>query len=194
MGTIRFTVLLVLAAAASTAAGLGSALLAVRASLTNDLTARNGPWVTPRNVSSPNETMYARAARVIASIGALRKEEALYFNATEDSAGNALSGKCSYRIEGRDPDARWWSITAYGTDRFLIPNPGNRYSVSKTNVVRAVDGSFSIELSTTASPQNWIATSPEGFDLTLRLYNPGATLAKDPLTAPLPAIVKGACR
>lgn len=192
MSTIRLTLLLVLAAATSLAAGLGSAYLAVRASSTNDGTARNGPWLTPRNVSDPNETMYARAARVVASIGALRKEEAIYFNATEDSAGNPLSGNCSYRIEGRDPDARWWSITAYGTDRFLIPNPGNRYSVSKTNVVRAADGSFSIELSTT--PQNWIATSPEGFDLTLRLYNPGAALAKDPLTVPLPAIVKGACR
>lgn len=191
---MRFALLLLLATVVSLGAGIGSAYLAVRAASMNAATARNGPWVMPRNVSNANENMYARAARVIASIGALRKEEAIYFNATHDSAGDALSGTCNYRIDGHDPDTRWWSITAYGTDHFLIPNPGNRHSVSKTSVVRAADGSFSIELSTAASTPNWIATSPKGFDLTLRLYNPGPTLAKDPLTALLPAIVKGACR
>ena len=85
------------------------------------------------------------------------------------------------------------SITLYGNDHYLIDNPSNRYSVGQTNVVRNADGTFVIRLSTVSEQGNWIATSPEGFDVTLRLYNPGETVKANPATAPLPSIVKEAC-
>ena len=50
------------------------------------------------------------------------------------TAADALDGDCRYEIAGRDPDTRWWSVTAYGADDFLIPNSANRYSMAKTTV------------------------------------------------------------
>ena len=124
---------------------------------------------------------------------ALNKSETVYYTARTDSAGERFDGACSYRIEGRDPDARWWSLTAYGNDSFLIDNPGRLYSVSRNTVVRSPDGTFVIRLSTQAEGQNAIATSPDGFDVTLRLYNPGPSVLESPSTVPLPTITKEAC-
>ena len=129
----------------------------------------------------------------IAGLLVLNKDETIYYGAEADSAGAPFDAKCAYRIEGHDPDARWWSITAYGKDHYLIDNPAKRYSVSKTSVTRAVDGSFVIRISTAPDAQNWIAASPDGFQLTLRLYNPGPTVRDDPAAVPLPAITKEAC-
>jgi len=115
------------------------------------------------------------------------------FEANQDSAGQPLDGKCSYRIDGSNPDARWWSITVYGTDHYLLPNSSKRYSVTKTNVVRSADGSFSVRLSTTPEEGNWIATSENGFELTLRLYNPGTSVRERPDAVTLPSVTKEAC-
>jgi hypothetical protein len=97
------------------------------------------------------------------------------------------------RYRGRDPDARWWSITAYAADDFLIPNPAHRYSVSKTQIARAPDGSFTARVSAAPAPGNWIALKPGAFSLSLRLYNPGASIVADPAHVALPRIVKVSC-
>lgn len=174
------------------ALGLGSAYVAIT-SLRGEHAVTNGPWTTSLATGGAGADMYTRAFVALTGLLALNKNETIYFGAQKDSAGEPLDGHCSYRIEGRDPDTRWWSITLYGGDDFLIPNPANRYSVSQTNVVRAADGAFVIRLSTVEETGNWIATSPEGFQITLRLYNPGALVKDNPATTPLPAIVKEAC-
>jgi hypothetical protein len=174
------------------ALGLGSAYYAVT-SLRSEHAVMNGPWTTSLETGGINADMYTRTFVALTGLLALNKDETIYFGADKDSAGAPLDGHCSYRIEGHDPDTRWWSITLYGRDNFLIPNSANRYAVSQTNVVRAADGSFTIRLSTTAEAGNWIATSPDGFQITLRLYNPGALVKKNPATVSLPAIVKEAC-
>ena len=173
--------------------GLGSAYLAMRQALENGLITRNGPWITLLAAGSPDADMYTRAAVALGAIGALRKEETIYFVAPKDSAGSDLRGECNYRIEGRDPDARWWSITLYDNDNFLIDNPSNRYSVSKSNVVRDADGTFAIRLSRSQTDGNWIATSSNGFRITLRLYNPGVSVTDHPASVRLPAIVRETC-
>ena len=65
--------------------------------------------------------------------------------------------------------------------------------MSKTNVVRNAEGAWVVRLSTTEEPTNWIATAPGGFQVTLRLYNPGEAVKNDPAIAELPSIVKEAC-
>lgn len=173
--------------------GLASAYYALNVAMRNDSSVANGPWVTNLETGGTNADNYVRTFVAITGLLALNKDETIYYTATTDSAGEALRGNCSYRIEGRDPDARWWSITLYGNDYFLIDNPANRYSVSQSNVVRSADGTFVIRLSTVAEQGNWIATSPDGFDVTLRLYNPGDTVKANPSAAPLPSIAKEAC-
>jgi hypothetical protein len=103
-----------------------------------------------------------------------------------------LVGNCSYRIEGRDPPARWWSITAYADD-FLIPNSADRYSVSMNSVARGPDGSFAVTLSKTQAEGNWIPVTDGPFDLTIRLYNPQTSVVADPANVPLPIIKRANC-
>jgi hypothetical protein len=190
---VKFVLKLLGSIAAAIVLGLGSAYLAVQGALPADSVVKNGAWVTNLAAGGTNADMYTRTAVAIGGLLALSKEETIYYGAQEDTAGESLDPKCAYRIEGRDPDARWWSITAYGKDHYLIDNPAKRYSVSKTSVVRNADGGFVVRVSGTQEAQNWIATAPDGFQLTLRLYNPGQTVIADPAAAPLPTIVKEAC-
>jgi hypothetical protein len=172
--------------------GLGSAYVAIF-TLRGDAQVKNGPWQTNLLAGSAAADPYVRTYIALVGLLALSKNETIYYEATEDSAGEPLDGKCSYRIDGHDPDARWWSITVYGKDHFLLPNPRKRYSVSKSNIVKSADGSFSVRLSTTPDDGNWIATSEEGFELTLRLYNPSPSVSQRPDAVALPTITKEAC-
>jgi hypothetical protein len=190
---MRFFLRLLAALVAAVVLGLGSAYVATRFAMQGDAAVQNGPWSTSLVTGGTDADAYTRTLVAITGLLALNKDETIYYNADRDSAGDALDGNCSYRIEGRDPDARWWSITVYGRDHFLLDTPSQRYSVSKTNVIRAADGAFVLRLSTVEEPNNWIATSADGFELTLRLYNPGPAVRDNPAGVPLPAIVKESC-
>lgn len=88
----------------------------------------NGPWRTSLTTGSSKANMYTRASVAVAGLFALNKTEAMYFVASNDSEGKTLQSRCTYRIQGISMQARWWSITLYGSDFFLINNPKNRYS------------------------------------------------------------------
>jgi hypothetical protein len=153
----------------------------------------NGPWRTSLFTGSSEGGPYLRANIAAHGLLALRREETMYYTAAGDSDGNALDGNCTYRIEGRDPPTRWWSITAYGGDDFLIPNTLDRYSVSMNSVARRSDGTFVITLSKAQTEGNWIPIVAGRFDLTIRLYNPQANVVADPAHVALPIIKKAIC-
>jgi hypothetical protein len=178
---------------AGIALGLGATwVTAIRGALGGGVS--NGPWTTSLYTGSSEGGPYLRARVAVHGLLALSREETVYYTALRDSDGVMLNGNCTYRLEGRDPPARWWSITAYGADDFLIPNKANRYSVSLNSVVRNADGSFVIVLSKTKAEENWIPVVAGRFDLTIRLYNPGAEIIADPAHVPLPAIKKNECQ
>ncbi len=154
---------------------------------------RDGPWRTSLATGSAQGGAWLRATVALHGLLALNRSETIYYSATTDSAGTALDAHCVYRVTGRDPPARWWSITAYGGDDFLIPNPHRLYSVSKNSVRRGEDGSFAVTLRRDAARPNEIATGTAAFSLTLRLYNPGDAVAEDPAHVALPRIEKAGC-
>lgn len=188
-----FILRLVAALVVAAALGLGSAWYAVKYSTGQATVITNGPWQTDLTAGGTNADMYTRARVALFGLLALNKSETIYYTARGDSSGVPFDPKCNYRIDGKDPDTRWWSFTVYGADSFLVPNPQNKYSVSKNTVVRGTDGTFAIRLSVTPEAQNWIATSPDGFDVTLRLYNPGPSVIADPANVTLPTITREAC-
>jgi hypothetical protein len=157
----------------------------------------NGPWGTNEHIGSAAAGPYLRAGVAVAGLLALNKSETVYYTATTDSDGAALTSNCTYRIEGSDLPGRWWSITAYGADHFLIPNPQKRYAVGKTNVERAADGSFTIRTGGAAAEHNWLATDGAAaapFSLTIRLYNPAPVVTENLAAVELPHIRKEICR
>jgi len=153
----------------------------------------DGPWRTSLYAGSNEGSFFLRAQVAVHGLLALNRHETIYYTAATDSGGGALAGNCTYRIAGKDPPARWWSITAYGADDFLIPNPAGRYSASMNSVTRAADGSFTVTLSKTAAKGDWIALADGRFNLSLRLYNPDGKVAADPEHVVLPTIKKVSC-
>src|SRR5271155_3459518 len=73
----------------------------------------DGPWKTSLVVGSSQSDPYTRARVALHGLLALNRSETIYYTATTDDQGHALDGQCVYEIRGRDPNTRWWSITAY---------------------------------------------------------------------------------
>jgi hypothetical protein len=153
----------------------------------------DGAWKTSLYAGSSEGGPYLRAAIAVHGLLALNRRETIYYTAAADSDGAALNGGCVYQITGRDPPARWWSVTAYGADDFLIPNAAGRYSVSMNSVARRADGSFTITVAKDAAAANGIPVAEAPFNLSLRLYNPDAAVAADPAHVALPVIRKVRC-
>jgi hypothetical protein len=153
----------------------------------------DGPWHTSLFAGSSEGNPYLRAFIAVHGLLALSREETIYYTATDDSDGHALDGHCSYRLEGSALPARWWSITAYGADDFLIQNAADRYSASMNSVARRTDGTFAVTLAQRQVEGDWIPVAAGRFDLTIRLYNPRTDVVAEPGRVALPAIKKAAC-
>lgn len=202
-GTIPRVAAFALKALGATIVGVMLGLLTASLALRSAGGMADGPWRTSLTAGDAGSGAYARARVVLHGLFALNRNETLYYTAATDSDDHKLDGACRYEVYGRAPNARWWSITAYGADDYLIPNPADRYSVAKTTAMVQPDNSFSVQVSrASTSPLasresgggNWIAVEPGRFTLTLRLYNPAPDVARDPSRAVLPAIKLVSCR
>jgi hypothetical protein len=140
----------------------------------------DGPWKTSLYAGSSEGGPYLRASIAVHGLLALNRHETIYYTAATDSDGAALDGACVYQLRGWAPPARWWSITAYGADDFLIPNPANRYSVSMNSVVLGEHSMAVVTVSKTPATMNWIPVTDGRFNLSIRLYNPDDAVAADP--------------
>jgi hypothetical protein len=156
----------------------------------------NGPWSTSLTIGAPEAGPYVRAAVAVAGLLALDRREAVYLTAYTDSDGRPLDGRCRYRLEGGALPARWWSITAYGADHFLIPNDQKTYSFTSDDATRLNNTIYIVHLSSTppAGQGGWIPVREgEPFSLTLRLYNPREGTLERLRTVPLPRIRRESC-
>lgn len=154
----------------------------------------NGVWHTNLDVGSAANDAYSRLQIAITSILALNRSETIYFEATKDAEGQPLTAACDYELKGPAPEARWWSVTAYGPNDMLIHSTGDRYSASAASVETGADGQITIALTPDGSGPNGIATGNAGFVLLLRLYQPAEAVAAAPDAARLFTLTKGSCR
>jgi hypothetical protein len=173
-------------------AGAGAAVQAVRAGF-SDGTLASGPWQTGRDFGSADASALVRARVALGGLLALPRSEAMYFTARTDSDGASLDGRCRYAIRGGRFDARWWSITLYDRAGYLVPNPWHRYSVGSAAIAPGADA-WVIAIDPAEQPGLWIPSpnAPE-FDLTLRLYHPGAGLRDAPQQSAMPEIARLEC-
>jgi hypothetical protein len=181
---------------AAVALGLGSAWAVLRS--VSHYGAAAGPWRASTLAGSPDADLYTRARVALGGLLALNREETMYFVATTDTAGRPLRARCSYRVTGVPPKARWWSVTTYADDLFLFPNEQRRYSVNGKTAALDAQGRFAF-VSGPVAPTGlaalpWIPTPGEGgLYFTLRVYNPEAALSAAPgtLTAPVIELLGG---
>lgn len=171
--------------------GVGSAWWGVKKSPLNSQTIQVGAWEGSTLAGSLDADMYTRARIAVSALLALSRAETMYFIARFDDAGKALRSRCTYRISGVPPKARWWSITAYADDMFLFDAANAHYSLNGTTAKLDANGQF--EFTTGAQEQvgnYWIPTPGDrGLVLTLRLYNPEPTLQNNPASLQVPTIV-----
>ena len=146
-----------------------------------------GPWRMSTVAGSVDADMYTRARVAITGLFALNPNETLYFEASTDDTGKRLRAGCAYQVEGATLPARWWSVTAYADDFFLIANPINRFSFNMGNV-GLVDGRFSFVAAATEQTGKWLPTGAGGFRLIVRLYNPHPSVVENPGRIRLPSI------
>lgn len=154
----------------------------------------NGPWSTNTDNGTANASALSRARVALFGLLALPAKEAMYFSARTDSNGAPLSGNCTYTVSGSELEARWWSITLYKGEGWLVKNEANRWSVGGNAPERDEKGNWSFTVSPDKAEGLWLPTgqTPK-FDLTLRAYHPKGALLNDPANAKLPTIKKERC-
>lgn len=111
-------------------------------------------------------------------------QEAVYWTATVDGAGQTLTGEHNYRLHfppgGLPPNQAFWSLTMTNPQGQMVANPSNRYSVSdRSGLVSNTDGSIDISIQHAAPAgheSNWLPAPDGYFKLWLRVYQPGAAI------------------
>ena len=151
-------------------------------------------WWAMGSAGDPNADMYTRALIAEVGVFALTKDEAVYYFADADDDGNRMHYLNDYEViwdkETVALPARWWSITAYAQDNFLIKNDLGKYSYtpdkdSSSNKFRFVFTSKSSEeaiASGLVTSEDEILPSGPAKDgrpynsLSIRLYHPDKIL------------------
>ncbi|WP_295492591.1 DUF1214 domain-containing protein [Sphingorhabdus sp. EL138] len=173
--------------------GAAYAVQLVRGGL-NDGLVSSGPWETGKSFGTVDASTLTRAKVALSGLLALPAKEAMYFTATRDSNGRALDGRCTYDVRGGTLDGRWWSVTLYEGEGWLVKNAAKRWSIPASAVTTDAQGRWSFTVSPDTQSGSWLPTgSVEAFDLTLRLYHPSADIIKSPETAQMPAIDRKGC-
>jgi hypothetical protein len=100
----------------------------------------------------------------------------------DDVTGKPLTGRHRYTIRfarGQLPPANaFWSVTAYGKDRYLVPNPIDRYAIGDRTkgLRRGRDGSLTIYVQHSrpsgSAAANWLPVPSGSFRLAMRIYEP----------------------
>jgi hypothetical protein len=176
------------------AIGLGATWLTIKRGVAfGSLTI--GAWTAWPKSGSISIDPYARAA--VARTGELPigTGDGVAFYARTDDAGNNLDGRCTFSISGLTPAARYWTLTLYDLDGRLVANTIDRHGFTSTEIVRDVEGRFTVNVAPRARPGNWLPTGGiERYVLVLRLYDtPIGVATRTAKEGPMPAIVRKAC-
>ncbi len=140
-------------------------------------------WLVPgRYIGAYGTNYLGRAIIATAALGANTPPETVYPLAVDDVDGRPLSGRHRYAIRfprGQLPPANaFWSVTIYGKDRYLVPNPIDRYAIGDRTkgIRRGPDGSLTIYVQhgrpKGAAAANWLPAPSGRFRLAMRIYEP----------------------
>lgn len=160
-----------------------------------------GPWKTHLGVGRKQTPRIEKAAIARIGLGANDSDETIYWNAFTDDEGNLLRSENNYRIMFRSKppvryqDKGFWSITVYGKDKFLVPNPLKKYMIhSDDSLEMGREASFSIFLSRNEpdNPDSWIPlpATDEKFSIAFRCYVPDKDMKMNVRAIELPSILR----
>jgi hypothetical protein len=160
----------------------------------NSFGERYGAWTHNRAAGSTSADLYTRAIIAKEGLLALSAREALYFNLAEDPDERPLNEGCIYELSGRGLDARWWSVTLYADDGFLVQNNDVAYSIDASRVRLDRTGTWRARIAPVrGNAAYWLSSraARRDFSLTLRVYNPHRDFRASAET--LPALNRLSC-
>ncbi len=160
-------------------------------------------WGTgSRKVGVYGADFEARALVARFGLGALAPDDAIYQQANADGEGKALDGASAYLIhfeKGKLPPVNaFWSLTMYDDMGYFIANPIHRYAIGdRDKLVFNPDGSLDIRIQKDPPAEgdkaNWLPAPTGRFNLSLRMYWPGADIVSGKWKAPAPVVVCTMC-
>lgn len=190
----RLPLLVAIALVTAFGLGIGSAVTMLDAS-SGFGAIRIGPWAAFPEAQTTNADPYARSHRARAGRLLLGSAEGLIFQADEDQDGRRLSPACTYEMTGQTPPARFWTLFA-GDDINEPLDPGAELpaSFNSWNVLRNGDGTFTVRISASAQPGNWLAVRPgKRFRLVLALLDTPTAGSSGVLDIAMPTLLKVGC-
>jgi hypothetical protein len=154
-----------------------------------------GAWVAAPKNGSREIDPYARAS--IARSGELPvgSGDGVAFLASADDTNRPLDGRCDVVLSGSTPQARFWTLTLYDPQGYLVANSIDRQGFTSQEIVRRADGTFEIVVAPRARAGNWLPSGGvEHYVLVLRFYDsPVGVATRAAREAPMPAVTVRAC-
>ena len=143
----------------------------------SDAVKQNG-WRTGRAATDSGADILKRAVGAKFGLGGHQAIENRSYIAQGDAAGQPLNGNQAlvlrFAADEMPPCNAFWSLTAYGTDLYLVANEIDRWSISDRTpgLHYAADGSLTITLSAKrpAETANWLPVPDGPYLLGLRVY------------------------
>ena len=122
--------------------------------------------------------------------------EGLELIAERDDAGQALDGRCRYRLSGATPPTRGWTIGITDGDGLPFRLPLERTGFTDSEIVRPEDGGLAIIAAATPEAGNWLPVPASGrFQFRLRLYDtPISSQTGETRATNLPRVTRLDCR
>lgn len=153
-----------------------------------------GPWAVWPAVGVTDPDPYTRAYLARRGQLQLGRSEGLRFVAETDSAGKALNAACSYRVDGKTPQASLWTLVALDRKGRNIARPGTPLFMDDTHLQRGPDGTFSIDVGPDLSGGDWLETEAKGsLRLVLTLYDTPVPSGRGEDGLAMPTITKAGC-
>jgi hypothetical protein len=183
--------------------GLAEAADSGLANVSNDRTSEAGEsaltnhgWFAPYADTGNFGTDYEwRAVVAVYGLGANEPAEAEYIVGVLDNHDTKLNAADDYTItfpaDALPPAKYFWSLTMYDDNFSLVPNAIDRYALANhiPGLHYNADHSLTIYISHAQPPaaevSNWLPAPASGnFEVTLRLYGPGANVLAGTYTYP----------
>jgi hypothetical protein len=150
-------------------------------------------WVYNTTGGSFGVNYRERAAVAYYALGMNLPQDAVYPSLTTDSEGRPLDGNRKYVLhfeKGKFPPVdAFWSVTAYDTDGYFIPNTLKRQALGDRDQLQLnADGSLDLHIQADSPgpsrQANWLPVAKAPFTLLMRLYSPRSPILDGSWTPP----------
>lgn len=177
--------------------GIGSAWIALSGELRFNKI-ELGQWVIWPQAGEKDADPYTKAYLARKGSVWMSITEGLAFFAMQDENGLPFDSDCTYRLSGKIPRGRLWTLASEPEKDFLAsgsdPQSQSSRYITSADTIWSENEELSIAISRAAQPGNWLQVGGSGtFSLVLRIYDTPLTSGALDAAIKTPAIVRETC-